>query len=243
MVSSDFSKQITINSLSGGSEQGFFRDIPEICSICGSRITPYPIAFSDSTDKLKGFFEKAYLSLQCTGKCGRIKFAIYKLSVAPGNTTHYDFVDLHVVVPKEVKTPEITPEIANISPSFVTIYKQALATEALNLTQMTGLGLRKAFEFLIKDYVSSKFPENQEVIKKKPLGACINEYLKEDYLKECARRATWLGNDETHYSREWESHDAEDLKKLILLTLRWLEYAILSERYFCELPSRDQPAH
>lgn len=239
MVSADCSKQILILSLSGGNERGFFGGIPEICSICGSGIKPYPTAFSDSTDKFKGYFEKAYLPLQCTGTCSRINIAIYKLSVIPGNTNHYDFVDLHVVVPKEVTTPEITPEVESMSPNFVTTYKQALTTEALSLTQMTGLGLRKALEFLIKDYAILKFPQNQEIIKKKALAACISEYLKEEYLKECARRATWLGNDETHYSRQWESHDVEDLKKLILLTLRWLEYAILSEKYFREMPSED----
>jgi len=46
-----------------------------------------------------------------------------------------------------------------------------------------------------------------------------------------------LGNDETHYLRVWENHDIEDLKKLILLTLRWLEYALLSDQYFNEMPS------
>ena len=162
---------------------------------------------------------------------GRLNIAVYKLSVEPGNTTYYDFVELFVAVPPEMPAQEVSPEIESLSPSFASIYRQALATEALNLTQMTGLGLRKALEFLVKDYAISKFPQDQEVIKKKPLGLCINEYLKEEYLRECARRATWLGNDETHYWREWKNHDVKDLKKLIRLTLRWLEYSILSERY------------
>lgn len=231
------SKQIAIHGLSGRNAHGFVSATPDICCICGSSITPYSIAFSDSTDKLKVFFEKVYHAFQCMGTCGRINMAVYKLSAEPGNTTHYDFVDLLVAVPPEMPTPEVSPELVNLSPSFASIYRQALATEALNLMQMTGMGLRKALEFLLKDYAISKFPQDQEVIKKKPLGVCINEYMKEEYLRECARRATWLGNDETHYSREWKSHDVEDLKKLILLTLRWLEYSILSERYFREMPS------
>lgn len=231
------SKQIEIHGLSGRNAYGFVSATPDICRICGSLLLPYPMAFSDSTDKLKVFFEKVYHAYQCTGTCGRINIAVYKLNAKPGNTTHYDFVDLLVAVPPEMPAQEVSPEIASLSPSFASIYRQALATEALNLTQMTGLGLRKAIEFLVKDYAISKFPQDQEVIQKKPLGLCINEYFKEDYLRECARRATWLGNDETHYSREWKNHDVEDLKKLILLTLRWLEYSILSERFFREMPS------
>jgi len=36
----------------------------------------------------------------------------------------------------------------------------------------------------------------------------------------------------------WENHDVEDLKKLLSLTLRWLEYALLSEKYFRDMPGK-----
>jgi hypothetical protein len=38
-----------------------------------------------------------------------------------------------------------------------------------------------------------------------------------------ASRAAWLGNDETHYLRTWEDKDLTDLKKLIELTVQWIE--------------------
>ena len=50
-------------------------------------------------------------------------------------------------------------------------------------------------------------------------------------LKQCAERATWLGNDETHYERKWIDRDVDDLKTLIRLTVNWVESALLTEKY------------
>jgi len=231
------SKQFTIHGLSGREAPGFL-PVPENCVLCGSRLLPYPVALSDSNDKVKINFETVYQGYQCTGTCSRLNIAVYKLRAELGNTTNYELENLLVTVPRELPAKEISPEIESLSPKFASIYKQALIAETMNLSQLTGLGFRKALEFLVKDYAILHYPEDAETIKKKPVAMCINEYMKEDYLRECARRAAWLGNDETHYSREWQNHDIQDLKKLLLLTLRWLEYALLSEKYFREMPSK-----
>jgi hypothetical protein len=68
------------------------------------------------------------------------------------------------------------------------------------------------------------------------LGPCIQEFLDDRYLRECARRASWLGNDETHYRRVWTDHDIDDMKRLIRLTLTWLNFALQTERYLEEMP-------
>jgi len=102
---------------------------------------------------------------------------------------NYEFVNFLVAVPMEVPAKEVSQEIASLSPNFASVYKQALVAETMNLTQLTGLGFRKALEFLVKDYAISKCPEDQQSIQRKPLAACINEYIKEEYLRECARRA------------------------------------------------------
>ncbi len=49
--------------------------------------------------------------------------------------------------------------------------------EAIGLDQLEGIGLRKAMEFLVKDYAISKNPDQEEDIRSKFLGACINEYI------------------------------------------------------------------
>jgi len=46
-----------------------------------------------------------------------------------------------------------------------------------------------------------------------------------------AKRATWLGNDETHYLRKWESKDINDLKTLLQLTINSIENQLLAKAY------------
>ena len=64
---------------------------------------------------------------------------------------------------------------------------------------------------------------------------CVFEYVDDSKLKGCAKRAAWLGNDETHYTRKWEEKDVKDLKTLIELTQHWIVSSVLSERYISEM--------
>jgi hypothetical protein len=57
------------------------------------------------------------------------------------------------------------------------IYTQAHAAEALELTEICGVGYRKALEFLIKDYLITKKPEKSDDIRKMLLGGCIDSYV------------------------------------------------------------------
>jgi hypothetical protein len=130
--------------------------------------------------------------------------------------------------------------ITSISPSFSDIYNQAYYAEQMLFDQICGVGYRKALEFLIKDYLISKETDEQiiENIKKKFLNNCIQENVQNDNIKNVAKRAVWLGNDETHYVRQWEDKDVQDLKKLIDLTVRWIENEIETERVLQEMNNR-----
>lgn len=55
------------------------------------------------------------------------------------------------------------------------------------------------------------------------LAKVIREYIPNENIKSVAEKATWLGNDETHYYRVWEDMDNTDLKELIGLTVLWIE--------------------
>lgn len=126
--------------------------------------------------------------------------------------------------------------ILTISPSFGTIYNQAFSAEQYNLTEICGVGYRKALEFLIKDYLIINNPNDIQNIQRKPLGSCISDYIDNTKLKSVAKRAVWLGNDETHYIRKWETKDLQDLKKLIELTLHWIEMESLSDSFESDMP-------
>lgn len=67
------------------------------------------------------------------------------------------------------------------------------------------------------------------------MGNCIQENVQNENIKNVARRAVWLGNDETHYIRKWEDKDVNNLKHLIDLTVRWIENEIETERVLQEM--------
>ncbi|TYS08946.1 DUF4145 domain-containing protein [Bacillus subtilis] len=132
---------------------------------------------------------------------------------------------------------EFNDEVTQTSPLFVDIYNQANAAESSGLNHVAGMGYRKSLEFLIKDYLIKHRGEDKETIKAAFLGKCIKQYLSEN-IKQVAERATWLGNDETHYHRVREDRDIQDLKKLINLTVFWISSEIQTERYITEMDSR-----
>jgi hypothetical protein len=129
----------------------------------------------------------------------------------------------------------IAEGISGISPRFVKIVQQATIADSNNLDEVSGIGYRKALEFLIKDYCIHKNPDKAPAIRAAQLGACINNFVSDANVKECARRAAWLGNDEAHYERVWTSHDVRDLKLLIQLTQNWISNELLTTKYLVDL--------
>jgi hypothetical protein len=130
----------------------------------------------------------------------------------------------------------LSKEVGDISPDFAQIYSQAENAEQLGLNLLCGPGYRKALEFLIKDYLSALSPDKAETIKKLTLGQCISDYVKDERVREVAKRAVWLGNDETHYVRKWEDKDLSDLKILVKLSVHWIEMDILTQNALKDMP-------
>ncbi|MFA6307352.1 MAG: hypothetical protein WCS88_03480 [Patescibacteria group bacterium] len=138
--------------------------------------------------------------------------------------------------PMNKKGRTFTDTVLNISPSLCTIYNQSLSAEQDGLTEICGVGYRKSLEFLIKDYLIQKLPDQEEAIKNKFLGDCIKDGIENDNIKNMAKRAVWLGNDETHYLKKWVDKDLEDLKKLIDATIYWIEMEKLAEDTQQDMP-------
>lgn len=147
---------------------------------------------------------------------------------------------LSYLAPYIPKEPEIIQEIKEISPNFYKIYSQAIFAEKYKLDQVCGVGYRKSLEFLIKDYLISQLVDEKEIekIKAKYLGNCIEENISDIQIKNCAKLATWLGNDETHYARKWEDKDINDLKTLLELTIIWIKSNILTEKYTSQMTDK-----
>jgi len=136
-------------------------------------------------------------------------------------------------------------QIEIISPSFISIYGEAELSEQENLKEICGMGYRKALEFLIKDYLIKKLSGDErelkeKEIKEKLLGKCIEELIDDPRIREIAKRAAWLGNDETHYFKIWKDKDLEDLKKLINLTVHFIIMEFDFGKYKEEMPENGE---
>jgi hypothetical protein len=68
------------------------------------------------------------------------------------------------------------------------------------------------------------------------LANCIATCIDDDKIKQMAKRAAWLGNDETHYVRKWADKDLNDLKNLISLTRHWIEMDQLTKDFVKDMP-------
>lgn len=206
---------------------------PDKCPRCHRNISPTWVAARESYLD-GGSIEEVY---QCTSsQCGATFIAIFKYQGGSSGAT-YDF---STSIPTMPAPPDIAEDLLGLSPTFGEVYTQALASEEFGLTQLTGIGLRKALEFLVKDFASSRVADEaeREEVLKKSLAKCIDDYITDVTVKEVAHRARWLGNDETHYLRKWEDRDIKDLKTLIKLTMNGLANVLMSERYIAEMKSK-----
>jgi hypothetical protein len=193
---------------------------PDECPICHRKQVPKLLVGRRVDDS------HVDMSYQCTNSECRHLFVSRYYTVLPS-----DLYDLSGSVPTTVGPIYFADEISEVSPDFCATFNQSSAAESYELGLIAGCGYRKSLEFLIKDYLISVLPADRDVIRSAPLGACITDRVDDPRLKSTARRATWLGNDETHYSRKWETKDIEDLKTLIQLTVNWVQSSLLTKKY------------
>lgn len=170
--------------------------------------------------------------------CNEVFLGYYKqTNKEEGGNGKYSLV---MTGPKVFEAKKFSETIKSISSSFTRIYNQTAEAEEKSLFDICGPGYRKALEFLIKDYVIVRATtvEDKEAVKNEFLGKCIQDRINDTRIKEVARRAAWLGNDETHYVRTWEEKDLQDLKNLIDLTVHWIEAEALTEKLLNDMPSK-----
>lgn len=216
-----------VQHLSHGGSQVMDPELPNTCPLCNR-------AINTEAGVIQACMNENWLEVivRCTSRhCRHAFVAYYKLKEGLANT--YQYIKS---LPVNPPTPTIDKAVTDISPDFIRIYGQATAAEAQGLDDVAGPGFRKALEFLLKDYAISLCPADKDTIKKLQLGAVIKNYLTAQKMSVVCARATWLGNDETHYEKRWVGKDLEDLKKLINASAHF----IAMERLAADLPT-DMP--
>ncbi|WNR43673.1 DUF4145 domain-containing protein [Paenibacillus roseipurpureus] len=207
--------------------------IPDTCPFCHHGIHPEILFGYD-------FHKNDYWNIRVVYACPRkacleMFFGIYS------KNTLFNIYDSSLpkyvgCSPFKFKEEEFSEPINEISENFVSIFNQAKQAEERKLDQICGLGYRKALEFLVKDYLIIRFPEEAEKIKNNHrFDAVIEQYVTDEKVKFLARRASWLGNDHAHYTQKWEDKDISDLKRLIKTALYWISAEKELEYYESEM--------
>jgi hypothetical protein len=202
--------------------------IPDSCPICHQGIQPIDLDWNRVL--AESVVERVFL---CPLRsCQHLFIARYSRNPNSG------YFYLKQTIPTEPKNYSAPPELQQISRDFCEIYNQAQKAEQLGLLLVSGPGYRKALEFLVKDYLKLLQPtdEAKKEVAKLALMPCITKYVTDARMKATAERATWLGNDETHYIRKWEDKDLQDMKKFIQLTCFWIQSEHLTKTGVEDMP-------
>ena len=213
--------------------QRYTGETPDICPLCHVRVhIDAGRAYIVANGYLQHLFE-------CPN-CHDFFIGYYSFQANAEKRTLHDLgkLELEVLKPSKPKIDELSKSIKEISPNFASIYLESYTAKEMGLGQIAGPGLRKAFEFLIKDYAKTRIKDDKgkEEVEKAFAGTVVSKFIGDPRIQDVAKRALWLGNDETHYLRQWTEHDIEDLIALIRLTIHWIEMELLSERYKHEMP-------
>lgn len=207
------------------------------CPLCHKKIKPeYMDSYLNGINKSSNYLQIIYRCPSCIMVFISLFEGIRQSSIGVDDTkSWYSFRRSEPFRPSE---PSFAENIKLLSSSFCTIYAQAKNAEELGLNEICGVGYRKALEFLIKDYLIYKKSElklDEDTIKRTSLGNCIKNFITEPKMQLMAELATWLGNDETHYVRKWESKDLSDLKELIHLTMNTIDSDMIFEKHKREM--------
>ncbi|WP_070085660.1 MULTISPECIES: DUF4145 domain-containing protein [Pseudomonas] len=194
--------------------------VPDFCPICHVGISPNFITGLSGRSN-----EEADLLFVCPKTdCRRMFIAVYRKDPLRS------WFILRALQPRIPKAAAVVEEIREISPQHAEIFSQAYQAEAYGLGEIAGVGYRKSLEYLIKDYCVAQHPEKEDEIKKQPISQVIDRFVSNENIKQCAKRAVWIGNDETHYVRKWVDKDIKDLKLLIQITVSWIQQEVITKK-------------
>jgi len=199
-------------------------EVPDECPTCG-RLVVFP--FQNSA------FNHLTKELETIHHCPNRDCGAFIVCYHTGQQASWK---LRKVEPPSLSDARLPSFVSEISSSFVSIFREAVEAKDRGLIQIAGPGYRKAFEFLIKDYAKGRAPSDSEVIEKMAAAGVVKNYISDVRVQAVAKRALWIGNDETHYLRKWEDRDINDLAVLIKLTIEWIDIERQSAAYVDDMP-------
>ncbi len=183
------------------------------CPICKVAIKPvflYGLVHCELTD-----LSDLKADVVCFCESCKRSFISHFKNIKPNSAEEFDAWECEYSAPNEHKKREFEDSLQSLSPKFCKIYNQSSQAEHENLLEISGMGYRKALEFLVKDYAIKTNPDAKTKIETQPLAQCIKDYIENPKIKELATKSVWLANDETHYIRKHKDYSVQDFKNLI----------------------------
>lgn len=185
---------------------------PSTCPICHKAVVPQEQS-CHLTERLSETL--LYVVYLCPG-CKKLFVTLHKKSDI------YDHIHMIANFPFTPKETAFSETIKKISPKFIKIFTQSEIAEQNSLDMIAGCGFRKSIEFLVKDYLIYLNPQKEENIKNEFLGASIKK-LENPKIQTLAEKATWIGNDETHYVSKHDNLNINDMKNFIIILCNYIE--------------------
>lgn len=203
---------------------------PRKCPICdtsygGNCIAAYSLPqYSQYGNNIENYL--LYVLYHCN-YCNKLFLSIY-------NKERFSEkgYQLEISVPREYHSIDLPESIRALSPMFEETYNDAYEAECHGLNTVCGLGYRKALEFLVKDYLIYKEPNEADIIAKMPLNTAIQQKIDDKKIKVLAERCAWLGNDEAHYVRKHEEYNVSDLKDFLNAITSYINTELLVEKAY-----------
>ena len=209
--------------------------MPDRCPVCLKHGEPKYL----TATLLSHGFQPLFAVFTCpVAICRRVYVAEYRVGTSPAYNTMATLSSTGLF--RVTDDPQFPSSVRSLSPDFCLTFTQANIAEQNKLDQICGSGYRRALEFLVKDflvkYVLKDSSDMHEGVRKAFLGACIKDFVDDVRIKECAKRAAWLGNDAVHYEQRWGDKNVSDLKDLISMIMSWIDLLVKSDSILREMP-------
>lgn len=191
-------------------------EIPIICPNCGFSLQPiivdHRLLTYSSTHRL--------LIISYKGNCCSTPFyATYEYSNLKATLLDIFPHLKSVTIPKNIK---------EMSPRFANLYEQSSTAEQNGHLELAGSGYRNSIEILIKDFAIKKLHAPEKDVCKMNLYDSIGKYLQEVNIETSAADVIRvLGNDYTHYQRNYDDIDFVVVKKYLEIFIQQVETKLL----------------
>ncbi|MCT3283511.1 DUF4145 domain-containing protein [Lactiplantibacillus pentosus] len=195
--------------------------LPEFCPYCLCIQKPNMVLKNLIMDSTSGFDRESkdycVMLFQCI-ECDRYFTQDYRIL---SHSNPLETLSLPTLHRPSINYPDFFKKISTVSPKFVEIYKQCIQAQNNELVELTGIGLRRAIEFLVKDYGifmlnHSDTDLTKEKISKDSLYNAIQDVFKDDtFIFDLIDESRWIGNNKTHYTDTSEDDSINEMFNFI----------------------------